>query len=715
MKKKKSTLLRTTLLLFCLAYIIGSCDNSNRHITMNPPVAKKIKKELVIHDHTRIDNYYWFNERENPEVRKYIEMENSYAKAVMNDTEKIQEKIYNEIIGRIKQSDETVPYFKKGYYYYTRYESGKEYPVYCRKKETLEAKEEIILDVNKMAKGYEYYHVSGYSVSMDNNYIAFGVDTLSRWIYTIYFKDLTTGKILKDKLPNTTGYATWANDNKTVFYTVKEAKTLRAYKNLKHRLGTKSSGDEEVYEEKDDTYSTFVYKTKSQKYIVIGSSSTLSNEYRYVDAGTPDAEFKLFSPREKELEYNFSHYKDRFFIRTNLNAKNFRLMETPLDKTLKEHWKEVIPHSDDVLFENFEVFNNYLVTDTRANGLTGLKVINLNDHSEHFIEFKEQAYSAWISVNPEFNTDIIRYCYTSLTTPISTFDYNMETREQKLMKQEEVLGSFKPEDYISERIYGTASDGIKIPISLVYRKGMRKKGGNPLLLYGYGSYGYTIEPDFNSEILSLLDRGFIYAIAHVRGGQILGRKWYDDGKMLNKKNTFTDFNSCAEHLIKEKYTNNNKLFASGGSAGGLLIGAVINMRPDLYRGVIASVPFVDVVTTMLDENIPLTTSEYDEWGNPNEKEYYEYMLSYSPYDNVESKNYPAILVTSGLYDSQVQYWEPLKWVAKLREMKTDDNLLLIFTNMDTGHSGASGRFRQHKETALKYTFLLKLADIDVNF
>ena len=682
---------------------------------MNAPDAKQIKKELVIHGHTRIDNYYWFNERENPDVMKYIKRENSYAKAVLKDTEELQEKIYNEIIGRIKQSDVSVPYFRNGYYYYTRYESGKEYPVYCRKKATLDAEEEIILDVNKMAEGYEYYHVAGYSVSIDNNCIAYGVDTLSRRLYTIYFKDLNTGKILTDRIPNTAGFAAWANDNKTVFYTIKDEETLRPYKVFKHKLGMKNKDDMDVFEEKDDTYSTFVWKTKSRQYIIIGSSSTLSSEYRFIDAATPDTDFKLFHPRERELEYDISPYKDKFFIRTNLDALNFRLMETPANKTGKEHWKEVFPHREDVLFENFEIFNDYLVADERTNGLTQLKVINLADNSWHYIDFKEQAYSAWISVNPEVNTRILRFGYSSLTTPNSIYDYDMETREAKLMKQEEVVGSFSPEDYFSERIYGETSDGKKIPISLVYRKGIKKNGNNPLLLYGYGSYGYTIEPSFNSELLSLLDRGFIYAIAHVRGGQIFGRKWYDDGKLLNKKNTFADFNACAEYLISEKYTSNNKLFAYGGSAGGLLIGAVINMKPELYRGVIASVPFVDVVTTMLDESIPLTTSEYDEWGNPNDKMYYEYMLSYSPYDNVMPGNYPAMLVTTGFYDSQVQYWEPLKWVAKLRDVKRDNNILLLYTNMDTGHTGASGRFRQHKETALKYAFLFKLAGTDVNY
>lgn len=678
---------------------------------MKAPMAKKTGKKTVIHGHTRTDYYHWLKDRDNPGVKKYIESENDYTKVVMKDTEKLQEKIYNEIIGRIKQRDISVPYYKDGYYYYIRYEYGKEYPVYCRKKESLDGKEELILNVNEMAEGYEYYHVAGYTVSPNNNLVAFGVDSVSRRLYTIFFKDLTTGEILKDKLTNTSGSAAWANDDKTVFYTLKDTETLRPYRVFKHKLGSKISDDKEVFEEKDDTFYANVYKTKSKKYIIIESYSTLSNEYRLVDADTPDSKFRLFNLRERELEYDITHFKDRFYIRTNLNATNFRLMETQVNKTGKENWKEVIPHRDDVLLENYEVFNNYLVTDERANGLTQLRIINLKDKSDHYIDVKEQAYTAWISINPEFNTKILRFGYSSLTTPNSTFDYNMYTKEKKLMKQTEVLGDFKPTDYTSERIYGTANDGTKIPISLVYRKGLIKDGNNPLLLYGYGSYGYTIEPVFNSVRLSLIDRGFVYAIAHVRGGQILGRKWYEDGKLLKKKNTFTDFNCCAEYLIREKYTNKNKLFALGGSAGGLLMGAIINMQPELYKGVIASYPFVDVINTMLDKDIPLTTSEYDEWGNPENKEFYEYILSYSPYDNVETKHYPALLVITGFHDSQVQYWEPVKWVAKLRDLKTDNNSLLLHTNMVTGHSGASGRFKQHRETTLEYAFLLKLLGI----
>jgi oligopeptidase B len=707
----KTTVLFKIIALFCFIIIVQTCKNFNSSKNMKAPVAEKIRKELNTHGHIRIDNYYWLNERSNPKVIQYLKAENAYTKAVMKDTEKLQKKLYDEIVGRIKQTDMSVPYFENGYFYYTRYEDGKEYPLYCRKKENMEGKEEVMLNVNEMAKGREYYHVADYNVSMNNNLVAFGVDTVGRRLYTIYFKDLVTGKILDDRIPNTLGSVAWSNDNNTVFYALKDKVTLRSFKILKHKLGVELP-DENVYEEKDDTYSINVYKTKSRKYIIIGSYSTLSNEYRFADADSPEPDFILFHPRERKLEYDIDHFENKFFIRTNLDAINFRLMETPVNKTGKENWIEIIPHRDDALIEDFELFRDYLVIDERIKGLTQLRIINMRNGNEHYIDFGEQAYTSWISTNPEFNTEILRFGYSSLTTPNSTYDYNMRTKEKKLMKQQEVLGDFNHENYISERLFAPADDGTQIPVSLVYRKGIDKSGNNPLLLYGYGSYGITSEPAFSSVILSLLDRGFIYAIAHVRGEQILGRKWYEDGKLLKKRNTFTDFNNCAEYLIRENYTDTGRLFAMGGSAGGLLIGAIINMKPELYRAVIASVPFVDIVTTMLDESIPLTTAEYDEWGNPNQKEYYNYMLSYSPYDNVRPVNYPAILVTTGLHDSQVQYWEPAKWVAKLREIKKDNNLLLLYTNMDTGHSGATGRFKRYKETALEYAFLLKQLGIN---
>ncbi|NOR22268.1 MAG: prolyl oligopeptidase family serine peptidase [Candidatus Aminicenantes bacterium] len=696
-----------------LLFLIGSGFTGCKMATEmpEPPVAEKIPKELTIHGDTRIDDYYWLNERENPKVIDYLTAENEYKDAVMKHTESFQKKLYDEIVGRIKKTDMSVPSKESGYYYYSRYEEGGEYPIYCRRKGTMEAEEEILLNVNEMAKGHAYYSVAGYSVSSNNNLIAFGVDTVSRRKYTIHFKNLKTGEILPDKIPITSGRAAWANDNKTVFYILKDEETLRSYKILRHVLGTDPSSDKEVFEEKDVTFSAYVYKSKSKKYLIIGSGSTLSDEYRFLDAGNPDGKFKIIQPREKGLEYSVDHYRDEFFIRTNYKAKNFRLMATPVNKTTKGNWKEVIPHRDDVLLQGFEIFKDFLVVNERKNGIPNLRIMRWDKKGEHYLDFEEEAYSAYIAYNPEFDTDVLRYGYTSMTTPRSVFDYNMNTKEKTLLKQQEVLGDFDSNNYHAERLYATARDGTKVPISLVYRKGLEKNGDNPLLLYGYGSYGASMNAGFSSVRLSLLDRGFVYAIAHIRGGQEMGRYWYDEGKLLKKKNTFTDFIDCAEHLIAEKFTNPDMLFAQGGSAGGLLMGAIVNMRSDLFKGVIAAVPFVDVITTMLDTNIPLTTGEFDEWGDPNKKEYYDYMLSYSPYDNVEAKDYPVMLVTTGLHDSQVQYFEPAKWVAKLRALKTDNNILLLDTDMESGHGGASGRFRRYNRTALQYAFMLDLVGV----
>ena len=680
-------------------------------VTIEPPVAKIIPKELTAHGHTRIDNYYWLNQRENPEVLAYLEAENAYKDAVMAHTEDFQEKLFQEIVGRIKQTDMSVPYKDQGYYHYTRYEEGGEYPIYCRKKGSLEAEEEIVLNVDEMAKDHDYYSVAGYSTSSDNNLIAYGVDTVSRRLYTLYFMDLSTRQVFDEQIPNTSGRAAWANDNKTVFYMLKDTTTLRSYKVMKHVIGTPVSEDKEIYVEKDETFSTYVYKTKSKKYMIIASSHTLSSEYHFLDADDPDGKFRIIQPREMDHEYSVDHYKDKFYIHTNLDAKNFRLMETPVNKTTKENWKEVIPHRDDVLLQGFEVFKNYLVLSERKNGLTQIRVIKWMDNSEYYLDFGEEAYLAYISTNPDFDTDLLRYGYTSLTTPSSTYDFDMITKEKTLLKQQEVLGDFDPDNYVTERHYASVRDGTKVPISLVYRKGLKKDGNNPLLLHGYGSYGASREPTFSSVRLSLLDRGFVYAIPHIRGGSEMGRYWYEEGKLFNKKNTFYDFIDCAEYLIEQKFTNPDKMFAMGGSAGGLLMGAVVNMRPDLWEGILAGVPWVDVITTMLDSSIPLTTSEYDEWGDPNKKDYYDYMLSYSPYDNVEAKDYPAMLITTGYHDSQVQYFEPAKWVAKLRALKTDDNPLIFHINMGGGHGGVSGRFRRFRETALEYAFMLDLVGI----
>ncbi|MCD4679471.1 MAG: S9 family peptidase [Bacteroidales bacterium] len=710
MSRNQITLKKFYFFAIGLLFIFGSCNyNGQKTDKMKAPQAEMIKKELSIHGDTRIDNYYWLNDRENPKVIEYLEAENSYRESLMSHTVKLKEKLYDEIIGRIKQSDLSVPYKLNGYFYYTRYEEGMEYPFYCRKKESLENEEEIMLNVNEMAKGHSFFNVTGISVSPNNKILAFGVDTVSRRMYTIYFKDLTTGELFEDRIPNTTGYVPWANDNKTVYYTIKD-ETLRPYKIFRHVLGSDIK-DREIYEEVDNTFTCFIYKTKSRDYLMIGSSSTVSDEYRFIDANDPEGEFKVIQPRERDLEYSVAQFGDKFYIRTNYEAKNFRLMETPVIAASKENWKEVIQHRDDVLLESIDVFRDFLVVEERKSGLTQIRIIKWNDWSDHYIDFGEPTYLAYTSRNFELDTDSLRYGYTSLTTPNSVYDYNMITREKKLMKQQEIVGDFNSENYQAERLYAPTKDGVKVPISLVYRKGIKKNGKNPCLLYGYGSYGSSMDAYFSSSRLSLLDRGFIFAIAHIRGGEEMGRQWYEDGKLLKKKNTFTDFISCGEYLVKENYTSPDELYAMGGSAGGLLIGAVINMSPDLFKGAVAQVPFVDVVTTMLDESIPLTTGEFDEWGNPNDKEYYDYMLSYSPYDNVEAKDYPALLVTTGLHDSQVQYWEPAKWVAKLREMKTDDNLLVLYINMDVGHGGASGRFQRYKETALEYAFLLDLAGI----
>ena len=624
----------------------------------------------------------------------------------------LEESLFTEMVGRIKQEDMTVPYLDNGYYYYTRYEEGEEYPIYCRKKGKPDAAEEIMLNVNEMARGQSYFHVGGLAVSPDNRKLAYGVDTQGRRKYILKIRDLGNREDLSDEIPMTTGSACWANDNKTLFYTQKDDTTLRSYKVYRHLTGTAAVKDVMVWHEEDETFSTFVYRTKSDRMIIIGSSSILSDEYRFLDADHPNSEFSVIQPREKTLEYSIEHYGDRFYIRTNLHAKNFRLMETPVSSPSKENWKEIIPHRDDVFLEDLEVFDNYLVINERSEGLIHLRIIDRAKGDDHYLDFWEPVYVAGFSVNPRFDTHLLRFSYTSLTTPSSIYDYNMDTREKILLKEQEVVGTFDKGDYETRRLYAPSDDGSNIPISLVYKKGFRQDGSQPLLLYGYGSYGITMDPGFNSARLSLLDRGFAFAIAHVRGGQINGRQWYEDGKLLKKKNSFTDFNDCAEFLIKEKYTRPEGMFAMGGSAGGLLMGAIVNMQPELYRGVVAAVPFVDVVTTMLDEDIPLTTGEYDEWGDPNQKEFYDYMLSYSPYDNVRAMEYPAMLVTAGLHDSQVQYWEPAKWVARLRDMKTDDNLLLLHTNMDTGHSGASGRFEYYREVAMEYTFLLQLAGLE---
>lgn len=706
-----TTILKTKPLLMALiaiSFAFTACNNSE-NMDINAPVAKIIPHEMTIHEHTRVDNYYWLNQREDSNVIQYLTDENTYTNAILKHTDGFQTELYDEILGRIKQDDNSVPYFKNEYWYYTRYEEGKEYPIYCRKFKTLNADEQIMLNVNNLADGYAYYAASGLSVSDDNKILSFGEDTVSRRKYTIRFLNLETGEFLADQLSNTTGRAVWAADNKTVFFSTKD-ESLRSAKIIKYRLGDNNK-TLEIYHEEDATFSTFVYRTKTNKFLIIGSGSTVSNEYQILEANNPDGNFRMFQKRERDLEYSITHFNNKFYVITNMDAKNFRLMKTSAKKTGKENWKEVIAHRDDVMLLGIEVFNKFMAIEERENGLTNIRIIDNKTKEEHYLNFGEETYTAGISYNPDFATNKLRYHYSSLTTPSSTIDYNMETKVKDVKKQQEVLGDFSPENYEAKRIWATAKDGTKVPISLVYKKDIDPTGNNPLLLYAYGSYGYSMEPYFSSARLSLLNRGFVYAIAHIRGGQEMGRYWYEEGKMLNKMNTFTDFNACAEYLIAENYTSKEQLFAMGGSAGGLLMGAIINLQPELYKGVIAAVPFVDVVTTMLDESIPLTTSEFDEWGNPKDKVYYDYMLSYSPYDQIEAKDYPNLLVTTGLHDSQVQYWEPAKWVAKLRVMKTDNNILLLKTNMDFGHGGASGRFERLKEVALEYAFIFDLIGI----
>ena len=684
---------------------------------IKPPVADKKPRELTAHGDTRLDNYFWMNDyfKKGPDsgnVVTYLEAENRYYDTMMAATKGLQEKLYNEMKSRIKEKDESVPVFKNGYFYYTRLVEGKDYYVSCRKKGTLEAKEEVLLDVNAMAEGYEYYRVGGTSVSPDNKLLAYGVDTVSRNEFTIYIKNLETGETFKDAITRTQSDATWAADNKTFFYTAKNPVTLLSEKIKRHVLGTDAATDVTVYTETDPTNYIGVGKTKSEKYIFIVSQATLSSEQRFIPATAPMAEFKVFQPRRKEVLYDIDHANDRFYIRTNADkATNFKLMTSPEDKTDASNWKELIAHSDSVLIEGFDLFKGHMAISERKNGLNQIHIINTVNNQQHYLDFGEATYAAYQAGTPEYNTDVIRYNYTSLTTPGSVYDYNMTTKQKKLMKQQEVVGGYNAGDYVTERLYAKAPDGTTIPMSIVYKKGMEKNGKNPLLLYAYGSYGISMDASFNSGRLSLLDRGFAFAIAHIRGGQEMGRSWYEDGKMFKKKNSFTDFIACGEYLVSQNYTSKDHLYAMGGSAGGLLMGAVANMRPDLWKGIVAQVPFVDVINTMSDASIPLTTNEYDEWGNPASKESYDYMKTYSPYDNVEKKAYPHMLVTTGLHDSQVQYFEPAKWVAKLREYKTDNNHILLYTNMEAGHGGASGRFKALKDRAREFAYLFALEGI----
>jgi len=674
------------------------------------PVAKKMPKKLEIHGDTRIDNYYWLNNREDKEVISYLNEEKAYYEEMTKHTLSLQNKLFEEMKSRIKEDDSSVPYKLNSFWYSTRFEKGKEYPVYSRKANELNAEEVVLFDCNEMAKGYDYFKLGGVAISPNNNMAVFGVDVVSRREYILKIKNLVTNEIYEDAIENTTGGAVWANDNKTFFYSKKDPITLRSDKIYKHILGTSTENDVLVYHEEDETFDCFVYKTKSQKYIIIGSTSTLTSEYRFIDSDKPNSDFTIFAERQRGMEYSLAHYKNDFYILTNKdNATNFKIMRTSENKTEAINWIDFIPHRKDVLLEDIEIFKDYYVLSERENGLAKIKIVQWSSNESYFLPFNDETYTAYVSTNPDFDTEVLRYGYNSLTTPSSIIDFNMRTKEKDIKKEQEVLGgNFQKENYTSQRIWATARDGVKVPMSMVYHKDTKLDGSSPLLQYAYGSYGHTLDPNFSTVRLSLLDRGFIYVIAHVRGSEYLGREWYENGKLLHKMNTFTDFIDCSKHLIANNFTSPEHLYAEGGSAGGLLMGAIVNMESNLYNGIIAAVPFVDVVTTMLDETIPLTTGEYDEWGNPNEKVYYDYMKSYSPYDNVAPKNYPNMLVVTGLHDSQVQYWEPAKWVAKLRDLKKDTNILLLDINMDAGHGGASGRFESLKEVAKEYAFLMDL-------
>ena len=691
------------------AIVAQQAPASTNGATLAPPLAAVRPHRFDEHGTVRTDQYYWLRDRDNPEVIKYLEDENAYTKAVMAHTEALQERLFEELKGRVRQTDQSVPYRQGGYFYYTRLVEGKNYPIYARKRGSLDAPEEILIDGNALGEGKPFFQVMGWQVSSGEDLLAFSVDTMGRRIATLRIKNLRTGELLSDVIPRVTGNMAWAEDNRTLFYTKQDSVTLRWNRIYRHVVGTDASRDQLVFDEKDDTYNAFVFKTKSRRFVMIGSEQTVASEYLFVPADRPVQPFRAIIPRQRGREYQADHFGDFFYIRTNDQATNFRLMRTPVANPGVSSWQEVIPNRPDVFLDEVEIFRNYLVLTERKDGLINIRVKPWSGAGEHYLDFGESAYLAYTSTNREFDARVLRYGYTSLTTPNSIYDYDMSARHKTLLKRDEILGAFDPANYVTERLYTTARDGTRVPVSLVYRKSITRPA--PLLLYGYGSYGSSTDPTFSADRLSLLDRGFVYAIAHIRGGQEMGRSWYDDGKLLKKKNTFTDFVDVADDLVRRSYTSPDRLFARGGSAGGLLMGAVVNMRPELFKGVIAGVPYVDVITTMMDASIPLTTSEYDEWGNPNDSTYYRYMLSYSPYDNVERKAYPNMLITAGLHDSQVQYFEPAKWTARLRAMKTDNNRLILRTNMEAGHGGSSARYKRWRDVAFEWAFLLDLAGV----
>ena len=681
-------------------------------LTAHAPQAKLQEHVMMMHQHIRQDDYYWLrdDERQNPQVLAYLQQENDYTAQALAPLQDVQTKLYEEMVARVKQEDQSVPYLKKGYWFQTRFSQGKEYPVYSRRSDQDGAQWQVLLDGNARAEGHTYYQLGELVVSPDQQLLAFSEDTVSRRQYRLRLQHIDSGDFYPEVIENVESVV-WANDSKTLFYVKKHPITLLPYQVYRHQLGTAAEQDVLVYEELDDTFYTDIYKSTSEDYIFLALSSTMTSELHVLSADAPLSDFQLLRQRERGHEFSVDHYRQQFYIRTNKPGSNFALMSAPLqDMPDYDKWQTIIAARSEVLLESFALFRDWLVVEEREQGLTFLRQINWQTGNEQYIKFADPTYTAWLGTNPDPDTDKLRYGYSSLTTPTTTYQLCLDSGEQEILKQQTVVGDFSSADYSSERLWIAAADGVEIPVSLVYKTSLfDKTGSNPLLQYGYGSYGSSIDPYFSASLLSLLDRGFVYAIAHIRGGEELGRNWYEQGKLKTKMNSFTDFIAVTQSLAAQGYGDPQRMYAMGGSAGGLLMGGVINMAPVLYHGVIADVPFVDVVTTMLDESIPLTTGEYDEWGNPNEADYYHYMLAYSPYDQVQAQAYPHLLVTTGLHDSQVQYWEPAKWVAKLRQLKTDNNALLLYTDMETGHGGKSGRFQHYHDIAREYAFLLDLA------
>ncbi len=705
---RRNQILQTAILLLIVGVLAVSCA---QRVKVDPPVAKIEPKVDTLFGHVMVDDYFWLRDKENPEVISYLEAENAYTEAMMKHTEEFEKKLYDEMLARIKETDLSVPVKNGDYYYYSRTEEGKDYSIYCRKHGSLEADEEILLDLNQLAEGQEFVSLGIYDVSPNHKLLAYGLDTAGNERYTLRVKNLETGELYDDVLENLGTSFEWANDNKTFFYTINDD-AWRPFKIFRHTLGGDPAKDALVFHEPDEAFFTGIYKSKDEKYLFIYVGSKNTSEIHFLKADNPTGKFTLAAKRKQDVRYQLAHRDGMFYIVTDEDAPNYKLMQTTVSKPQKKYWKEVIPHRTDVLLNDVELFKNFMVIYERRNGVKTIRIRDFATDKIHQVEFPEPVYDYWTSSNPDYNGNIVRFTYTSLVTPRSVYDYDMKTHERELKKQQEVLGGYNADEYQSERIFATAEDGTQVPVSLVYKKSkMKKDGSNPLYLYGYGAYGASWDVYFSSNRLSILDRGFTFAIAHIRGGEEMGRHWYEDGKMLNKKNSFTDFIACAEHLIAEKYTSSDGLVISGGSAGGLLVGAVVNMRPELFKGVIAEVPFVDIMNTMLDPSLPLTVIEYEEWGNPNVEEYFNYMLSYSPYDNVKPQAYPNMLITTSLNDTRVQYWEPAKWTAKLRANKTDDNLLLFKIKMVAGHGGVSGRYERWQDLAFEYAFMFDLMGI----